>query len=296
MSRTKYLQVLGASFLLFTGLLILIGFLNGDLTCSQQRQLHQLWPICAGIAAAAFTGTLELNGRVGPIALAAGGGAAVWFLTFYLSGPVPCTSAALMIRGPQLFDESFVQTDATGKSFLTELRPKLGNTYKLQKAENKAKSADMLVIPIGFTVLNANVEEDNSINIRLVITGLKHNNTAAWRDQRDYVHRDSWKNGSMALRFGEQAILSMLNVKDSTTIPFPLYIGCRTEKDIQDWSGDIEIQVQDNSRADPQGMARKTYTLDIDKKAFDLLPSTEGTVGCPKSPPADASAPDKSRI
>jgi hypothetical protein len=76
-------------------------FSLGDLTSSRRFLLMWLLPLASGFACGCFAGSLRASGPVGPLAVAATGGFAVWLLSYFLlpeiEPPKPPDSVSLTV-------------------------------------------------------------------------------------------------------------------------------------------------------------------------------------------------------
>lgn len=91
--------VVGAVTLLVALFLAIYGFVNSPLDDGQREILRWLFSLSAGFAAGGFLGGVTVRGNLkNGLGVGAGGGGAVWLLTFLLSFPAPLAQETFSLR------------------------------------------------------------------------------------------------------------------------------------------------------------------------------------------------------
>jgi hypothetical protein len=235
-----YWLIAGSVFSIVTFGLITWSLMSNDESCDKWTLLKYALPLFPGLAAGAFLGSINVKGKVGDVAVAAGGGFAVWLIAL-LAIPAPARCAK-PIMGNVIF---FQEANATG-----ELSARMPSSLDRgdEPHEYDPDQPKQFVLFLGASVRNIYQGPKRSAHVRFELSGLRNNGTPAWTDVLYLQSLDEWRSGELAKKFGTQTIESKLGLGDtSTDNVMVILVGseCRETPELREWTGRLRIRVFD---------------------------------------------------
>jgi hypothetical protein len=171
----------------------------------------------------------------------------------------------------RVYDDDRYRTGPSGDRTLTELHPK-AQYYQIT-------TPDEFFMAIGLVIGGYRKSAAGDLKLDLVLTGLPKEPRPAWQVHYKFTHESDWEKKLIPAAVGKEAVLADFALKEATAMPMIAAVQCAQAVELERWSGEIEIEVDDSFGFFTRS-ARDSITFDLGKPtkiAETPLPSS-----CPK--------------